>query len=256
MKVRLSRASSALPFAAVFAFSLFYPALSRATSILDIGTDYRIRGISYGRTDFGQSTGQNFSYYSQRALAHIGGRFSPNIEMMTQIQAIGFAGSSGTVVNPIVNPSAGRYPNTNFTPWVQWAYLKASQLYDLPIDITLGRQPMTFGDGLILSDDDLGFTGIRMQSRLPWYDLQGDAFTFRTADALQGAASSNIYGVQLTKPAHAIRYQLAWVVEQQNNGTVYVRPSENTSTGTLVDSDFTASHMTRSFYDARVEGKL
>jgi len=45
--------------------------------------------------------------------------------------------------------------------------MKANQLYDTPIDVTLGRQPITLGDGLILADDDLGFTGIRVDARLP-----------------------------------------------------------------------------------------
>ena len=128
------------------------------------------------QTDYGLTDGQNYAYYSQRALAHIGGKFSPNIEFMTQFQALGVAGSTGSVTNPTVNPGGNRYPNTNFTPWIQWAYMKASQLYDAPIDLTIGRQPITLGDGFILSDDDLGFTGIRMdKSRLPWYDLQGQS---------------------------------------------------------------------------------
>src|SRR5207249_794955 len=124
----------------------------------------------------GFSGNQEFAYYSQRAMAHIGGKFSPNIEFMTQLQALGIAGSTTSVTNPIANPAGNRYPNTNFTPWMQWAYMKATQLYDMPVDITLGRQPITLGDGFILSDDDLGFTGIRLESRLPWYGLQAQAF--------------------------------------------------------------------------------
>src|SRR5437867_1494070 len=73
-----------------------------ASSTLDIGTQYRMRGISLTRTDYGLTANQNYAYYSQRALAHIGGRFSPNIEFMMQWQALSIAGSSGTVItNPI-----------------------------------------------------------------------------------------------------------------------------------------------------------
>jgi hypothetical protein len=176
---------------------------------------------------------------------------------MTQFQALGVAGSSTSVTNPVVNPGGNRYPNTNFTPWIQMAYLKATQLYDLPVDLTVGRQPIMLGDGLILSDDDLGFTGIRVQSHLPWYGLRADAFTFKTGESLQGYADSDIYGVEITKPLRAVRYQVSWVMERDATGsTVYIRPSENSRDPTLIGSDFRASRITRSFYDARIEGRL
>src|SRR5262245_560934 len=104
--------------------------LAFGASTLDIGTEYRLRGISISRADYGQSS-QDYAFYSQRAFAHVGGRFSPNIEIMTQFQALGLAGSSGTVTNTAADPAGDRYPNVNFTPWVQWAYMKATQLYDL-----------------------------------------------------------------------------------------------------------------------------
>lgn len=240
-----------------FATLLISPAILHAASILDVGTNYRLRGVSLTKADYGASSGQDYGFYSQRAQAHIGGRFSPNIEMMTQFQAIGFVGSTSTAVsNPSVNPTGSRYPNTNFQPWMQWAYLKASQLYDWPVDITLGRQPILLGDGLILSDDDLGFTGIRLQSRLPWYNLRADAFTFKTADVFQGSADADLYGIELTKPMRNLRIQLAMVTERDGTGnTVYLRPSENVATYPA-GTDFRASQIRRTFYDARLEGRL
>jgi hypothetical protein len=135
-------------FATLFATALFFllplffsPSLN-AASVLDIGTEYRLRGIAYTKANLGQTDNADYAYYSQRALAHIGGRFSPNIEMMVQFQALGVAGATTTTVsNGIANPGGTRYPNTNFQPWVQWAYFKASHLYDSPMDLTVGRQP-------------------------------------------------------------------------------------------------------------------
>jgi hypothetical protein len=34
--------------------------------------------------------------------------------------------------------------------------------------LTFGRQSIVVGDGLLVSDDDLGFNAIRAQIRLPW----------------------------------------------------------------------------------------
>jgi len=230
-----------------------------AASVLDVGTDYRIRGISMSKTDFGATGNQNYAYYSQRALAHIGGRFSPNIEFMTQLQALGIAGSSGTTISPIANPAGNRYPNTNFTPWIQTAYMKASQLYDMPVDLTVGRQPITLGDGFILSDDNLGFTGIRVETRLPWYDLQAQAFTFKASESVVGSNDTDIFGAELTRATHNVRYQLSTVTERDASGTtLYVRPSENTADLTKfpLGTNFTASRITRTFYDARVDARL
>ncbi len=225
------------------------------SSTLDIGTNYRVRGITMKRTDFGTTGGQEYSYYSQRALAHVGGRFSPNIEFMTQFQAIGIAGSSSTVT-PIANPAGSRYPNTDFTPWVQTAYLKATQVYDWPVDITVGRQPITLGDGFILSDDDLGFTGVRLESRLPFYGLHAQLFTFKASESVIGSNDADIYGIELTKPTRNIRYQVSMVTERDATGrTVYIRPSEN-SLAFAPGTDLTASRITRTFYDARIEGRL
>jgi hypothetical protein len=238
---------------------LLFGALSsaQAASVLDVGTDYRLRAISIHKPSYGAPGDQSRAYFSQRALAHVGGRFSPNIEFMTQIQALGVAGSSASVTDLTANQAGSRYPDTDFRPWMQWAYFKASELHDLPVDITVGRQPITLGDGLILSDDDLGFTGVRLESRLPWYGLQGDAFTFKAGDSIVGNADSNINGLQLTKPMKNMRVQFAWVNEHDGTGrTVYIRPGENPAVAPLTTANFAASRIVRDFYDARVEGRL
>jgi hypothetical protein len=251
----------------VFGFSLCSSSAS-ALSTLDIGTEYRLRAMAIDNPDYGQSA-PNEALYSQRALAHVGGRFSPNLEFMTQIQAINVVGSTQTINNPSIEPAGSRYPSENFSPWIQTAYMKARNIFDSPVDVTVGRQPMMLGDGLILSDDDLGFTGIRVQSRFPDYGIQADAFTFRTGQSLSaGNASTDIYGLELTKPMHAIRFQLSVVNEHDASGTtIFIRPSENANCYANpnispqychydANTDWTASRITKTFYDGRVEGRL
>jgi len=253
---------------AALAFA-FLPHLAKA-DVLDIGTDYRLRWISINRADYGLNAGQNFEYFSQRAQAHIGAQLTPNIELMTQFQALGVLGSSGSLTNPAINPSGSRYPNHNFQPWIQNAYLKAKHIYDTSIDLTVGRQPIVLGDGFILDDDDLGFTGIRAQSPLPVWGLQGDAFVFKVDNGFQFSNGANIYGVEITKPQRAVRYQVSVIDEQDTTGTLYIRPSENASQGNPkyqalyngapppINSvfNFNATNISRQLYDARVEGRL
>ena len=110
---------------------------------------------------------------------------------------------------------------------MQTAYLKASQLYDWPVDVTIGRQPLTLGDGFILSDDDLGFTGLRMQARLPIWDLRADTFWMRTGSTLEGSDNADVYGLEFTKPMHNVRIQASVVNERDATGqTQFIRPSE------------------------------
>lgn len=241
-----------------FFLFLLLPASLHAASVLDIGTDYRLRGVSLSQTDFGATSDQDFSFYSQRAKAHIGGRFSPNIEMMVRFQAISVVGSSDPVTYPSAAPGASRLPNTDFTPWVQNAYFKVGRLYDWPVTITVGRQPMMMGDGLILSDDELGFTGIRLQGQLPFYGLQGDVFTFKAGDSVKGSADKDIHGVEITKPFRNVRIQASWLMERDATGsTIYIRPSENRWDPRFDGgTDFRASRITRNFYDLRLEGRL
>jgi hypothetical protein len=229
------------------------PIISDA-AVLDVGTQYRLRALSIDNPDYGASPDRSYSYMSQRALFHIGGRFSPNIEMMTKFQAIGIAGSSGTVTEAAANPGGNRLPRTDFTPFVQWAYLKATNLYDTPNTVTLGRQSIVLGDGMLLSDDDLGFTGIRLESRLPWWGLQTDLFTFKTSDSIYDKNDGNLYGAQLVKPMRNIRYSLVFVSERDDSGTPYTRATENPAT--LPTTNLATSHIRRNFYGARIEGRL
>ena len=243
-----------------------------ASSILDIGTDYRLRAITISKADYGLTGGQNYPlYYSQRAEAHIGGRFSPNLEFMTQFQALGVAGSSASITNVTVDPSQNRYPSTNFSPWIQSAYMKANHLFDSSISLTIGRQPITLGDGLILSDDDLGFTGVRVDGVLPWYDVRANVFAFKPGQNLTNTNGGiDLYGVELTKPISSnARAQFSIVNEHDTSGsTVFIRPSENASrfqpfsaasgvtTTNFNQFNFTATNITKTYFDGRAEWRL
>jgi len=71
------------------------------------------RDFSIRKADFGASPDQDFRILFAARFGPFGGRFSPNIEMMTQFQAIGIVVSSGTTTSPAAFPGGGgRYPNT------------------------------------------------------------------------------------------------------------------------------------------------
>ncbi|OGR91825.1 MAG: hypothetical protein A2992_09025 [Elusimicrobia bacterium RIFCSPLOWO2_01_FULL_59_12] len=54
-----------------------------------------------------------------------------------------------------------------------------------------------------------------------------------------------------------LRVQLSWLTENDGSGrTTYIRPTENPNSSLFTGSNFTASSIRRTFYDARLEGRL
>ncbi|MBI3291871.1 MAG: putative porin, partial [Elusimicrobia bacterium] len=151
----------------------------RATS-LNLGAEYRIRGNTISNPDFDTSTNDRRGFYSHRMRLYLNSQVAPSVELGTKLQAIGVVGSTtSTVTDRLVNPAGSRYPNTEFTPWIEHAYLAFRTPFNWPMSLTVGRQPIKVGDGLLLSDDDLGLTGIRAQAWLPLsWDVGMEAFTF------------------------------------------------------------------------------
>ena len=136
-----------------------------------------------------------------------------------------------------------------------------------PIDVT-DRAPAdhAIGDGFLLSDDDLGFTGIRVaQGRLPFYDLRADAFTFKVSRVIPSPAqttAADIYGLQITKPYREralLELDVADPARMRRAMPIYVRPfgkcrmTEWIARGFRI---FSATSITRNFIDGRVEGRF
>ncbi|MCB4790473.1 MAG: hypothetical protein LHV68_01145 [Elusimicrobia bacterium] len=160
---------------------------------LDIDTNYRIRGISYQNNRFDNSINDSISYYSQRMQLSIKGNFSTNIEIGTKITALGVAGSTKTVFS--VLKTTFPYQNANFVPFIENVYFKVKDLADMPVELTIGKQSLEFGDGLVLSDNGLGYFAFRITARYekPW-PLKLDVFTAKVTDNLRPTSDRDLYG--------------------------------------------------------------
>src|SRR3989339_1070130 len=118
---------------------------------LRIDTDYRLRGVSFPNLDFDAATSTDvIHYYSQQLKIAVIGKPADNIEIGAKITSLGVIGST----NPIF---AVPYQKTDFNPYLENAYLKIVNFSGIPLDIIIGRQSMTFGDGLIVTDNGTGF---------------------------------------------------------------------------------------------------
>lgn len=238
-------------FLVAFFCAAFFCVSAQAVSNLDIGADYRIRAVQISNPNYASdnpgsgATGEQ-KYYSHRSKIYMKARFDPSIEIATVLQAIGVSGSTG--------PILGRYPNENFTPFVENAYIRAGQINDWPISLTVGRQPYTWGNGLLLSDDGLGFDGINLEIGPYWGGIRNYFFTAKAHDKITTNDDSDIYlaGTSFSWGIHNLK--IGYLMERDRSGTAY--SSLDTYNGQFKKSSVATSETTRQFYDVQVGGVL
>jgi len=84
----------------VFVLFLLASGIARASSTLDIGTEYRLRTLSYSKADYGLTSNQKlFPVLLATRTGSYWRKVSPNLEFMTQFQALSVAGSSATTIS-------------------------------------------------------------------------------------------------------------------------------------------------------------
>lgn len=212
---------------------------------LDIGAEYRLRGIQLTNPTYASEeplgSGKTFDqqYNSHRARVYLKGKLDPGIEIATVIQAISVTGSSAPLLN--------RYPKEDFSPFIENIYLQANEIHDWPINVTIGRQPYTWGSGLLLADDGLGFDGIRLDAG-PFWGIRSHLFTAKVKENFVGDNDKDLFlgGLSYAWGIHNIK--LGWIWERDRSGTLY----SNLNSSVPV----TAEQISRKFLNLQLDGKL
>ena len=224
--------------------ALLNASLVQSASKLDVGADYRLRGIYYSNPTYTSETpigsGKTIEqrYYTHRAKIYIKGKFDPQIEVASVIQAIGLSGSTQSFQN--------RYPKEDFSPFIENAYLRGNELFDLPINLTIGRQPYVWGSGLLISDDGLGFDGIRIDME-PFWGIGTHLFTSKAKERInEGDKDLYLGGLSYTWGIHNLK--LGWIVENDQSGSLY-----STIDSTTPEA---SDKISRQFYDFQLAGTL
>ena len=197
-------------------------------STLDIETDYRLRGISYDHdpsVEASTNTQKSLSYYSQRLKLGVKGNFDKGIEIGAKLTSLGIV-SSTTAVGSVP------YSRTDFTPFVENAYVKFKNFGDWPVDVIAGRQTVSYGDGLILDDNGTGLNAIRAIghfdmpvpfSKSKTLPLNIEYFTMKLNETLQTNSDSDIYGGIFSLDLNKNLFELGYFEETDFSGTPYVR---------------------------------
>lgn len=149
----------------VFAIVLSCSFVARATH-LDIGAEVRMKGIK-------NPPRQGGVVYPCRNRLFLTATIPEKFSIGLKLQDIGWWGSQG---DDFFGLSIASH-----TCFIENAYLKINNIFRtpiLPLDITVGRQSIKIGDGIVLDDDHFGFDGLRVGWRLPW-KLKLDGFVFK-----------------------------------------------------------------------------
>ena len=210
---------------------------------LNLGVDYRLRGISIGNNDMQKTTKDSLDYYSNSARAYMTAWLNEDVEASFRAQSIGIWGLEGAN-DPLLAHT--RYPHADGTPWVEEAYVHLPNLFDKHLNFIIGRQPILIGDGMLVASDELGFDALRAQLRGPWH-TELDVFTAKIAEALSsGKGDSDLKAAIFRAQQEDRHWELGFIQENNGSGGDY----------RLGISTHTAARVDRRFYDGRLFGDL
>ncbi|MBL8023853.1 MAG: hypothetical protein JNK54_06185 [Elusimicrobia bacterium] len=220
-------------------FAFFSPAYADMSS-LNLGLDYTLRGIVIQNNDTDANTSDNLGYYSHQARVSMNGWLSKEVEAGLRVQSVNVWGLEGSTRTP-----TSRYPSADGSPWIEHIYVRMPNLIGNHVDLTIGRQPLVLGDGMIVSDDGLGFNAIRAKAKFP-RGLGMDLFTAKISESLHENKDSDLNGAILSLDQGDNRWELGWIRETHDSPSTY----------TLGLSTVTANTIARTFYDVRLFGNL
>ena len=217
------------------------PASMASATNLDLGTFYRMRALSYSNLNLGDPR-NNHSFISQNAELSafvrdihvpLGDFPEQTLDVGLALRAVGIAGSTTAVQAPF-DRAAANYPNAQFIPFIESAYVKLKQMFGKPIEATFGQQPFALGSGLLLSDDGAGMAGVSVLGGLPFWGMKAGSFIFQPRNQQGSPNSLMVYGASLELPTEGV-WQLNYMMEKDQ--------SAQTSGGGLPITDATRRFM-------------
>ncbi len=191
---------------------------------LDIAASYKMKAVSYSNLNLesDKSLHNNHSFIPNDARLAIAvkrivlesrGPEEVTMDVGVTLRALGVTGSTTALQTPF-RRVADNYPASNFTPFIENAYLKVIHPLGYPVETTFGRQNYRLGSGLLLDDDGAGLTGASLRGELPWWGMKLEGFAFADRNAQQAPENSlTLYGLTLDLPSEGI-WQLNQLFEK------------------------------------------
>ncbi|MFC1566519.1 hypothetical protein ACFL4A_01605 [bacterium] len=213
---------------------------------IDIGSDIDIHSMRQSN----YSTFSNFDQYNhkftiQRTKFYLNGELQKGVKAYFKMQSVGIWGLDN---NPYEVSSStriiyGNYSYPNFSPWIENAYIEIENLsgqkeiFDL--NFKVGKQPISYGDGLVIDDDGHGMFAFKLRLDLP-YRLGVDYFSAKPYDSQNAQAGEEA-------PIYLSGYVLDWKYKNIRPSVYYM--IEDDDSGKLI----TDGHSKKTFYGFRFD---
>lgn len=131
---------------------------------VELGGEIRIRSEAVKNSDYDDEVADNCTFSTQRTRVYFRGDLAENVLFDLGVQNNGYWGE--------------KEPLNPWSLYLENAYLKFIRVEKKPIDVFVGRQPVCYGDGLVLDDSNQGFDALRAVWRLP-ANLEWEALTIK-----------------------------------------------------------------------------
>ncbi|MFH1541197.1 MAG: hypothetical protein ABID79_05040 [Elusimicrobiota bacterium] len=148
------------------------------SAAIRIGTELETGGISYTNPNHLETSSLKNSYNYQKSRLYLEGDLKKNVTVGVKLLSRGIFGKE---FGKEYTTAKSSVTFINCTPQIENAFIKFSEINNLPVDFIVGRQPLKVGQGVIIDDDGLGFDAIRLKVRLP-LDISTDAFIIKRAE--------------------------------------------------------------------------
>lgn len=119
-----------------------------------VGEEVRIRWVPVNNGET--------SYIYQRTRFLVEGVLAEGVTIGVKLQSRGFWGVDTSTV------TIEGLTRKNMLPWIENAYVKVDEFFGLPLYLAFGRQPLRYGDGLLVDDNASGYDAIKLSAILPW----------------------------------------------------------------------------------------
>jgi hypothetical protein len=226
---------------------------------LDVSASYRMRAVSYSNLNL-QDTGEfknNHSFIGNDARLGLAVRKifleTRNGEDVTMdvgvaLHALGVTGSTTALQSPF-DRIANAYPSSDFTPFIENAYIRVHNFWGRPIDATFGRQSFRLGSGLLLDDDGAGLSGVMAGGELPFWGMKLSGFAFADRNPRFGSPNSlGLYGLALDLPGEG-----SWQLNQLFERDRSIQPVFGCTFPGMTTDDCMVSQARRSFTSLRYQ---
>jgi hypothetical protein len=224
-----------------------FPKFVTAIEMTNLTYEYRLRGLSYLNTDFNKGTiNDERAYYNQQLKLGLTGIFAPGIEITAKIQAVGIVSSSFTIPDYYWQTELPQQKK-NFVPFLENAYIKITNFNKLPVDFIIGKQPMEYGTGMIISDNGLGLNAVKMMINYPKL-LHTEFFAIKVAERYGTSSDFDVNGIITSFRFKQRNVELGYFQELDNTGTVLYKQIDVTKSVATKSID-------RRFYSLHISNK-